>query len=446
MERRAFLSKTAAATAGAALGSARRVHGQQSANDTINVAVIGIRGDRKGRLTWTNRGRGQDHYEHLSAIPNVRISHVVDVDERHFQDSLSFLKGKYGGDPKTETDFRRVLDDRDVDAVTIAVPDHWHALMTILACQAGKDVYVEKPVSHNIVEGRRMIEASRRYDRIVAAGTQRRSSSLLAKAVQFLRDGGLGKITSGKTVMYRGRDPIGVVADSPTPPGVNYDLWLGPAPQRAFNENHFHYHWHFFWEYGTTDLGNTGVHSLDAVRWLLGKQEHPRTIHCVGGLYEAGARTDQTVPNTQYAMYQYADGTELHADLRNWYAGPADAQGVSIYGSAGWMKVGEDKAQVYLGRQNELGPTITVDDKRDAGQSHFENFIEVLRSRKRQDLRAPIEDGHLSTSLCHLGNIAYRVGRSLKFDGTTERFVGDAEADTLLGRTYRTPYVLPEVT
>jgi predicted dehydrogenase len=318
--------------------------------------------------------------------------------------------------------------------------------MTILACQAGKDVYVEKPVSHNIVEGRRMIDASRRYNRIVAAGTQRRSSSLLAKTVQFLRDGGLGKITSGKTVMYRGRDPIGVVADSPVPPGVNYDLWLGPAPKRAFNENHFHYHWHFFWEYGTTDLGNTGVHSLDAVRWLLGKQEHPRTTHCVGGLYEAGARTDQTVPNTQYAMYQYADGTELHADLRNWYAGPADAQGVSIYGSAGWMKVGEDKAQVYLGRKNELGPTITVDEKRDAGQSHFENFIEVLRTRKRQDLRAPIEDGHLSTSLCHLGNIAYRVGRSLKFDGMTERFVGDAEADKLLGRTYRAPYVISELT
>lgn len=291
-----------------------------------------------------------------------------------------------------------------------------------------------------------MIDASRRYNRIVAAGTQRRSSPLLQKTVQFLRDGGLGKLTSGKTVMYRGRDPIGVVADSPTPSGVNYDLWLGPAPKRAFNENHFHYHWHFFWEYGTTDLGNTGVHSLDATRWLLGKQEHPRTAHCVGGLYEGGARTDQTVPNTQYATYQYADGTELHADLRNWYAGPADAQGIYIYGSAGWMKVGEDKAQVYLGRKNELGPTITVDEKRDAGQFHFENFIEVLRTRKRQDLRAPIEEGHLSTSLCHLGNISYRVGRSVKFDNVIERFVGDAEADKLLSRTYRAPYVIPEMT
>ena len=201
---------------------------------------------------------------------------MVDVDERHFNGSLSFVKQKYGGDPKTATDFRRVLDDKDVDAVTIAAPDHWHALMTIWACQAGKDVYVEKPISHNIVEGRRMIEAARRYDRIVEVGTQRRSNAVLAKAVQFLRDGGLGTVYAGKTVVYRPRTPIGVVADSAVPPGVNYDLWLGPAPSRPFNENHFHYHWHWFWEYGTTDLGNTGVHSLDAVRWLLGKQEHPR--------------------------------------------------------------------------------------------------------------------------------------------------------------------------
>jgi predicted dehydrogenase len=446
MRRRVFLSKAAAATAGVALAPARRAHAQRSANDTINVAIIGLRGDRKGRLTWTQRGRGQDHYEHLAAIPNVRISHVVDVDERHFKESLSFCQEKYGGSPKTETDFRRVLDDRDVDAITIAAPDHWHALMTILACQAGKDVYCEKPVSHNIVEGRRMIDASRRYNRIVAAGTQRRSSLLLAKTAQFLRDGGLGKVFAGKTVMYRGRDPIGVVADSPVPPGVHYDLWLGPAPARPFNENHFHYHWHFFWEYGTSDLGNTGVHSLDATRWLIGKQEHPKSVHCIGGLYEAGARTDQSVPNTQYATYQYADGTELHAEIRNWYAGPPEAAGIFISGSNGWMKVAEDKAQVYLGRKNEPGPTLSVEEKRDSGQSHFENFIDVLRTRKRQDLRAPIEDGHLSTTLCHLGNISYRVGRSLQFDGVLERFKGDAEADKLLGRSYRAPFVIPEMT
>jgi len=446
MNRRRFLTNTAAATAGMALCLPARSHARTIPSDTVNVAIIGLRGSNKGHPTWTSRGRGHDHYEHLSGIPNVRITHVVDVDERHFKDSLSTVTQKYGGNPQPETDFRRVLDNRDVDAVTIAVPDHWHALMTILACQAGKDVYVEKPVSHNIVEGRKMIEAARRYGRVVQAGTQRRSSAALGKAVQFLREGGLGKVYAGKTVVYRPRDPIGVVADSPEPPGVHYDLWLGPAPARPFNENHFHYHWHFFWEYGTTDLGNTGVHTLDAVRWLLGKQEHPRVVHCIGGLYEAGERTDQAVPNTQYATYQYADGTELHCDLRNWFSGPPEAQGIYIFGVKGWMKVGDDRAQVFYGRKNEPGPTLTADEKRDPGQPHFENFIECVRSRKVDGLRAPIEEGHLSTTLCHLGNIAYRVGRSLKFDPASERFEGDDEADKLLSRTYRAPYLLPEGT
>jgi predicted dehydrogenase len=443
MNRRVFLSTTAAATAGLTLPSGARA---QSPNDTINVAIIGIRGDNKGHPTWTARGRGQDHYEHLSSIKNVRISHVVDVDERHLSGSLGTAKERWGGNPKTERDFRRVLENRDVDAVTIAAPDHWHALMTIWACQSGKDVYCEKPISHNVVEGRRMIEAARRHNRIVAVGTQRRSGAVLAKAVQFLRDGGLGTIHSGRTIIHRQRDPIGVVANSPVPSGVDYDLWLGPAPQRPFNEHHFHYDWHWFWEYGTTDLGNTGVHSLDAVRWLIGKQEHPRSVHCTGGLFEAGAPTDQTTPNTQYATYKYADGTEIHCDLRNWFSGPPQAAGVFVFGAKGWMKVGDDKAEVFLGRKNEPAATLTGDGKEDSGQAHFQNFIDCVRSRKSDALKAPIEDGHLSTTLCHLGNISYRVKRSLQFDGAAERFVADEEADKLLTRTYRAPYVLPDKT
>ena len=444
MNRRDFLSKTAAAGLAAALPA--RSYAQTSPNETINVAVIGIRGDNKGHPTWTARGRGQDHYEHLSRIKNVRVTHVVDVDERHFKTSLPFMKEQWGGDPKTETDVRRVLENKDVDAVTIATPDHWHALMTIWACQAGKDVYVEKPVSHNIAEGRRMIEAARRYNRIVEAGTQRRSGEVLAKAVQFLRDGGLGKVYAGKMVITRFRNSIGVATDTPQPPGVHYDMWLGPAPLRPFNENHFHYHWHWFWEYGTSDLGNTAVHSLDAMRWLLGKQEHPRTAYSLGGLHEGGAPTDQKTPNTQFAAYQYADGTELHCDMRNWYSGPSEAHGLFVYGSKGWMKVADDKAQVFFGPKNEPGPTLGTDEKRDAGQTHFENFIECMRSRKAERLNASIEDGHFSTTLCHLGNISYRLGRSLTFDGTTERFAGDDQANALLGRAYRAPYLLPEKT
>jgi predicted dehydrogenase len=318
--------------------------------------------------------------------------------------------------------------------------------MTIWACQAGKDVYVEKPISHNILEGRRMIEAAHRHNRIVAVGTQRRSGAVLAKAVQFLRDGGLGTIHSGRTVIHRQRDPIGVAANGPVPAGVNYDMWLGPAPERPFNENHFHYHWHWFWEYGTTDLGNTAVHTLDAVRWLVGKQEHPRFVHCTGGLFEAGAPTDQTTPNTQYVTYKYADGMEIHCDLRNWFSGPPEAAGVFVFGSKGWMKVGGNKAEVFFGRKNEPGPVLTAEGDADAGQAHFQNFVDSVRSRKAADLKAPLEEGHLSTTLCHLGNISYRVKRSVQFDGKTERFVGDEEADRLLTRAYRAPYMLPDKT
>jgi hypothetical protein len=181
-------------------------------------------------------------------------------------------------------------------------------------------------------------------------------------------------------------------------------------------------------------------------RWLLGKQEHPRTAHCIGGLYESGEPTDQKTPNTQYASYQYADGTELHCDMRNWFSGPPEAQGVYIFGSRGWMKVGEDKAEVFFGRKNEPGPTLTADDAPEEEAAHFENFIASVRSRQLENLAAPIEGGHLSTTLCHLGNISYRVGRSLKFDGASERFVGDEEANKLLDRTYRAPYTLPAIT
>jgi predicted dehydrogenase len=248
-----------------------------------------------------------------------------------------------------------------------------------------------------------MIEAARRYTRIVQVGTQRRSGIVLGKAVQFLRDGGLGQINSAKAVIYRRRDPIGVVADSPVPPGVRYDLWLGPAPQRPFNEQHFHYHWHFFWEYGTSDLGNTAVHSLDALRWLIGKQEHPRTAYSIGGLYEAGATTDQKTPNTQQAAYQYADGTELHCDLRNWHSGPAEAQGLFV-----WIeRLDEGRrrgAQVYLGEE-PARPRRGDRRQTGRGQTHVENFIERARpqaGRPQRDHRGrALLDGDLSS-----GNIS----------------------------------------
>ena len=229
---------------------------------------------------------------------------------------------------------------------------------------------------------------------------------------------------------------------------MNYDLWLGPAPLRPFNENHFHYHWHWFWEYGTTDLGNTGVHSLDAVRWLIGKQEHPRTAYCIGGLYEARRadrserrRTRSTRP---ISMRTAPSSTAICATGTAVRPKP---QGMYVFGAKGWMKVGDDKAQVFFGRKNEPGPVLTADEKGDAGQVHFQNFIDMRAlAQGRRTCARRSRKGTCRRRLCHLGNIAYRVGRSVKFDGATERFVGDAEADKLLGRTYRAPYVLPDKT
>lgn len=445
MKRREFLSTAGVAGLGAALP--KRGFERSSPNDTINVAIVGIRGDNKGRPTWTTLGRGQDHYASLSGLTNVRITHVVDVDERHFETTLPKLKGRWKGDPQTETDFRRVLDNKDVDAITIAVPDHWHALMTILACQAGKDVYVEKPVCHNIWEGRKMVEAARKYKRVVQAGTQRRSSETVRQAVEFLRGGGLGRIYAAKCSVLRPREPIGRKPDSAVPAGVHYDLWLGPAPARPFNELRFHYTWHWFWDYGDADLGNNGVHVLDILRLAIGKREHPSAVHCVGGLFEQGQPTDQQTPNTQYATWTYADGTILRCDVVGWYSG-REGGGSAIYGTNGWMEFGgNDGVKVFLGRKNEPGPAFgaAAGRRRVAGPDpHFQNWIDCMRSRKSEKLNADVEEGFVSTALCHLGNISYRLGRELRFDPRTERFVGDEEANKLLGRQYRKPYVVPD--
>lgn len=445
MDRRKFLVRATTGTVGVAAAVRRESYASSSPNETINVAVVGIRGDNKGHPTWTSAGKGQDHYEALAGLPNVRISHVVDIDERHFSTTLPLLQKQFGGNPKTETDLRRVLDNPEVDAITVAVPDHWHALATIWACQAGKDVYVEKPVCHNIIEGRRMVEAARKYNRVVNAGTQRRSNPLIKQAADFLREGRLGKIHTGKCCVYRSRDPIGTYADSSLPSGVHYDIWQGPAPNRPFNENRFHYHWHWQWDYGTGELGNNGIHVLDMLRWTTDRKEHPRKIYSTGGLYERGAATDQQTPNIQYTVFEYADGVKLHCDVRGWFTEPAD-EGVSIYGSEGWMKVTQQEVKVYLGRKNEPGPQIGAGNGSESRRDrHFANFIECMRSRKWQNLNAEIEQAYMSTALCHLGNISFRVGRLLEFAGDKERFVGDAEADKLLGREYRAPFVVPKV-
>jgi predicted dehydrogenase len=410
------------------------------ANERINVACIGI------------RSRGAQHMRGFAQLPNVHIKTIVDVDENLFEKAIKGLDGVQAEAPTTETDIRRMLEDPEIDAVTIATADHWHALATIWACQAGKHVYVEKPCSHNIWEGRRMVEAAARYNRVVAVGYQNRSLKNVRRAMKFLHEGGIGEVYMARGLCFKPRDSIGKEADGPVPAGVDYDRWLGPAPKRPFNKNRFHYNWHWFWEYGCGDIGNQGPHQFDIARWGLGEKEHPVEIQSSGGYYAWDS--DQETPNTQTASYRYADGKVLEFEVRGLYTN--DENGIRIgnlfYGTKGWMHLNGTKWKTFFGRKNEPGPSSeTVEEGADpmdlagaGGGNHYENFINAVRSGNPKDLTCGMEEGFISTVLPHLGNIAYRMKRTLEFDGAKERFVDGGDADDLLTRDYREPYVIPE--
>jgi len=451
IDRRSFIRKTGAVTAGAIVGSRvlGRTSKQNSPADTVHVAVIGI------------RSRGRDHIRALSKIPNVRIDILCDIDQRLLPGAVDEVEKLTGIRPATSTEFRSVLENPDIDAVTIATPNHWHALQTIWACQAGKDVYVEKPVSHNILEGRKMVEAARRYDRVVQTGTQARSSLSTNRAIDFLHDGGLGEIYMVKGLCLKPRGSIGHVKDSPIPEGVNWDTFLGPAPYRPFNENRFHYKWHWFWDTGCGDLGNQGIHQADVGRWALNKMTHPVRIQGFGNYFIWDS--DQETPNIQHLEFEYKDGTILQFEVRGLGTNAeGDIRiGDLVYGSKGWMDIASEDVggchtqfcdikltpSGFSSYKEEAGPVFTDEDEEggDAVVNHFTNFIECVRSRRWQDLHADILEGHLSSSLCHLGNIATRLKKQLRFNPHGERFVDDSEADSYLTREYRYPYILPEV-
>lgn len=442
--RRAFL-RTLGAAAG--LGAAPWITGalaQNSPNERINVAVMGI------------HSRGSDHIKIFSRIPNVQVTVLCDVDERLFPKAVADLEKSSGRKPRTETDIRRVLEDKDVDVISIAAPNHWHSLASVWACQAGKDVYVEKPASYNIFEGRKAVEAARRYNRIVQTGSQHRSSPLGRSAVDFVHSGKLGRVYMIRGVIYRSRESIGRGKVVPVPEGVHFDTWLGPAPQRPFYDNRFHYTWHWFWDTGNGETGNNGPHFTDLARWFLQKKELPRTIQSMGGFYVYDS--DQETPNTQISCMEYPDGALFQLEIRGLYTNFDDTvrEGMLLYGSEGWMKfdLAGGNWAVYHGREKE--PAVTM-NRAEAAEKfppagtqradvdpHFINFIECVRSRKRESLASDILDGHLAAAMCHQCNIAYRTGRTLIFDPIKEQFIGDAEANDLVSRNYRKPFVVPE--
>jgi len=446
MRRRQFVNASTVAAGGVITAPAFvRNMITRSPNERINIALAGISGNRVKFRGMIN-GRGIVHIENYAQIPNVAITTICDVDERLFPGVVNTVEKIFGAKPKTETDFRNILDDKNIDVVSIATPDHWHALMTVWACQSGKDVYVEKPVSHNVSEGRKMVQSARKYDRIVQSGICYRSSPAVKEGIKFIHDGKLGKIYMAKGITYRYRVPIDHVPDSPVPEGVHWDLFLGPAPWRPFNENRYIYQWHWYWDTGTTEFGNNGIYRMDTVRWALKKQTHPVKIRCSGGKF--GRDDDQEVPNVLIAAYEYDDGTIIQNEVRSLPTNPEglpDSGDCFLYSDQGWMTFSGNGYKTYFGPKNEPGPVKSDNDfPPEERRNGWKNFIDCVRSRKREELDNDILEGHLSASLGHLGVISYRTGRELIFNPQTEKFVRDKEADKFLTREYRKPYIMPE--
>lgn len=409
----------------------------KGANDRIRIAVLGV------------NGRGQNHIEEIMKIAkdyNVELAALCDPDMDVLQKRAENVKSKYGKNVRIEQDFRKVYDDKEIDAVTLATPNHWHALQTIWACQAGKDVYVEKPATHNIYEGRKMIEAAYKYNRIVQHGVQLRSSVAIREAVEHLKNGLIGRVYMSRGLVYRWRPDIGNKGISQKPAGLDYDLWCGPAPMVPFTKNLVHYNWHWHWNYGNGDVGNQGIHETDLCMWGLGLDHLPERITSMGGKFLWDDCKE--VPEIQTSIYHYPKEKKIiQFEVRNWCTNLEDGAGVGniFYGDKGYMVIkGYDTYETYLGEKREKGPS-----RSEGGEltRHFQNWVDAMRAHDMSIQNGPVQSGHLSSALAHLGNISFRLGKQLLFDPVAERFIGDGEneANAMLSRDYRAPYVLPEI-
>ncbi len=448
--RRFFLG---AATAAAAT----RVWG---ANDRINMGLIGL------------GGRGTNHLNIYSRLPGARVAALCDIDQAARERAQSTLVKNTSQKAKEVEDLRDVFADAGVEAVSIATPNHWHALATILACKAGKDVYCEKPASYNIYEGLKMVQVARDTKRMVQIGSQHRSTPFKMKAMAALQEGVIGKIYMSKGLCFKRRVSIGHKPDSEVPNGVNWDLFLGPAPMRPFNANRFKYNWHWFWDTGNGDIGNQGVHEMGICRWAMGDPEWPKSAFAMGAKY--AYEDDQETPNTLLASFDFG-GREIVFEVRGLLTGgegtpmqrrsggrggpnraapnpPAEANGPRpigpinvmignlFYGTEGWAVSSDAGFQAFKGESNE----VAFEERPERGDTtamHMENFLAACRSRNYKELHDEIGNAYLSAALCHLANISYRVGRKLTLEAGP-KFAGDAAATKMLTRDYRKPFVV----
>ena len=432
IDRRDFLT-TSSAVGVAALAAVPSGSAAGAANDTIRMGVVGV------------GGRGNAHVQQFEGLPGVDVVAISDADEGRLTSQADGLEASSGRKIKRFSDMRHLFDDDHIDAVSFATPNHWHSLGAIWAMQSGKDTYVEKPCSHNVWEGRQLVLAARKYGRMCQHGTQGRSSPAIREAIQQLREGVIGDVYMAKGLCYKWRDSIGKVGgEQPIPEGVDYDLWLGPAERAPLMRKRLHYDWHWMWDYGNGDMGNQGVHEMDMARWGLDVRL-PTRVQSMGGRFVF--EDDKQTPNSQIAVFDFPDeGKVLQFEVRHWItnheagfgSGPDKEVGVLFFGSEGYMSLKYFEYKTFLGRNQEPGPSA-----HGAG-NEFATFIAGVRSRRQEDLGVEIEEGHFSSALCHLGNMAYRLGRTIEFDPESETCVGD-DANQLLSRDYREPFVVPRI-
>ena len=420
MHRRSFLG---AAAAGLAATRAR-----VAAADKVNVGMIGVGGRGRGLLGV------------YASLPDVNVTHLCDADQASLERADQVIAKAGARKPQTTNDMRHLLDDKEVDAVVVATPDHWHAPAAILACDAGKDVYVEKPASHNIREGRLMVDAARRNRRIVQVGTQSRSRPSTLKAMEIVKSGQIGEVIMAKAWNVQLRDDIGHKENSPVPDGVDYDTWLGPAPWIPFNENRFHYKWHWHWHFGTGDAGNDGAHQIDIARWALGV-DYPKSAKGMGG--KIFFEDDQQTPDTMNVTFDYG-GKALIWEMRIWNPYGMDGQenGVAVYGSEATIQIGRWDRRWGYKLFDRAGKLVEHNDADDEADDHMRNFIDCIRTRKLPN--ADVSIGHLSALHCHLANIVARTGRNVDFDQESEQAINDEEANLHVSRRYRTHWSTPK--
>lgn len=418
--RRQFLQAAAAGTV--AILNDRPL--KAAANEKVVIGVIGT------------GGQGRGHVKSYVGLPEFEVAYVCDVDEAQLAKAKEIA-------PKAQAvaDLRRVLDDKSVDAVSIATPDHWHTPAALLALAAGKHVYVEKPCCHNVREGRWLVEAAKKSGKVVQHGTQSRSAPFIQTAINLLREGAIGTVLVAKAWNVQFRPPIGREQSGEVPPGIDYDTWIGPAPMVPYQANRLHYKWHWWYQFGTGDAGNDGVHEIDIARWGLGVDTHPSSVGAVGGKYVHD--DDQQFADTMTAVFDYpGDGLvghrrQLMFEMRLWstYHPFNIDNGNEFLGTKGRLLLTKrGKLEVFNDRGKPVAVTLP-EDKSVGLKAHQLDFANAIRTGK--PVNADALTGHLSSTLPHLGNIACRVGRSLRFDPQVEQIIGDEEANQLLGRTYR---------